>query len=116
MGIYQAQQGKYIRENEVVNKFFLFFSGIGNWVLNLFDANHYQIIDGERYRTEDQFYQKSTPDQLKNSDSSSVNASNSTNQSPTQSDYTNDENHIENLANNSAVLDIQNHEINNETM
>ena len=39
-----------------MNKFFLFFSWIGNWTLNLFDANHYQIIDGERYRTEDQFY------------------------------------------------------------
>jgi hypothetical protein len=25
-------------------------------VLNLFDANHYQIIDEERYRAEDQFY------------------------------------------------------------
>jgi hypothetical protein len=26
MGIYQAQQGKYIRESEIINKFFLFFS------------------------------------------------------------------------------------------
>ena len=31
---------------------------MGNWVLNLFDANHYQIIDGERYRAEDQYYSK----------------------------------------------------------
>ena len=40
----------------MTNKFFALFSGIGNRVLNLFDANHYQIIDEERYRTEDQFY------------------------------------------------------------
>ena len=35
----------------------MLFSGIWNWVLNLFDSNHYQIIDAERYRTEEQFYQ-----------------------------------------------------------
>ena len=40
----------------MTNKFFALFSGIGNRVLNLFDANHYQIIDEERYRTEDQYY------------------------------------------------------------
>ncbi len=56
MWIYQATNWKYIWENEFTNKFFAFFSWIGNWVLNLFDANHYQIIDEERYRTEDQFY------------------------------------------------------------
>ena len=36
----------------------MLFSGIGNWVLNLFDSNHYQIIDEERYRAEYQFYEK----------------------------------------------------------
>jgi hypothetical protein len=39
-----------------MNKFFALFSGVGNWVLNLFDANHYQIIDEQRYRAENQFY------------------------------------------------------------
>lgn len=58
MWIYQAQQGKYIWENEIINKFFSFFSWIGNWTLNLFDSNHYQIIDKDRYRSEDQFYTK----------------------------------------------------------
>ena len=58
MWIYQAQQGKYIWENEIINKFFSFFSWIGNRTLNLFDANHYQIIDKDRYRSEDQFYTK----------------------------------------------------------
>ena len=56
MWIYQATKWKYIWENEFINKFFAFFSWIGNWVLNLFDANHYQIIDEERYRAENQFY------------------------------------------------------------
>ena len=27
-------------------------------MLNLFNANHYQIVDAERYRTEEQFYSK----------------------------------------------------------
>jgi ABC-type transport system involved in Fe-S cluster assembly fused permease/ATPase subunit len=57
MWIYQATKWKYIWENEMTNKFFMLFSGIWNWVLNLFDSNHYQIIDAERYRTEEQFYQ-----------------------------------------------------------
>ena len=58
MWIYQATKGKYIWESEFLNKFFMLFSGIWNWVLNLFDANHYQIIDEERYRDETQFYPK----------------------------------------------------------
>ena len=104
MWIYQAQQGKYIWENEVVNKFFLFFSWIGNWTLNLFDANHYQIIDAERYRTEEQFYAK--PDKDEKSDSEQP-GNTSENWQATQGENWN-----------SAVdsLDIQNHEINNETV
>ena len=106
MWIYQAQQWKYIWENEWINKFFLFFSWIGNWTLNLFEANHYQIIDAERYRTEDQFYSKTvkTPKDDK-SDSSQTNTT---------------ENWPVTLGENwnSAIesLDIQNHEINNETV
>lgn len=104
MWIYQAQQGKYIWENEVVNKFFLFFSWIGNWTLNLFDANHYQIIDAERYRTEEQFYAK--PDKDEKSDSEQP-GNTSENWQATQGENWN-----------SVVdsLDIQNHEINNETV
>lgn len=58
MGLYQARKWEYIRKSEMTNRFFLFFSGMGNRVLNLFDANHFQIIDEERYRSEDQFYTK----------------------------------------------------------
>ena len=107
MWIYQAQQGKYIWEWEAMNKFFLFFSWIGNWTLNLFDANHYQIIDAERYRTEEQFYAKSSKESKdEKSDSSQTDDKNENSQS-TQGDNWN-----------SAVdaLDIQNHEINNETV
>ena len=107
MWIYQAQQGKYIWENEVVNKFFLFFSWIGNWTLNLFDANHYQIIDAERYRTEEQFYAK--PGKGENDEKSDSEQPNNTaeNWQSTQGENSN-----------SVVdsLDIQNHEINNETV
>jgi hypothetical protein len=107
MWIYQAQQGKYIWESEVVNKFFLFFSWIGNWTLNLFDANHYQIIDAERYRTEEQFYAK--PGKEEKDDKSD---STQTNDTAENWQNTQGENW------NSAVdsLDIQNHEINNETV
>ena len=107
MWIYQAQQGKYIWENEVVNKFFLFFSWIGNWTLNLFDANHYQIIDGERYRAEEQFYAKPGKEEKdENADSSQTNNTNENSQAAQGETW------------NSAVdsLDIQNHEINNETV
>ena len=105
MGIYQAQQGKYIWENEVVNKFFLFFSWIGNWTLNLFDANHYQIIDAERYRTEEQFYAKPGKEEKDEKSDSSKTNDTTENWQSTQGE-------------NSAVdsLDIQNHEINNETV
>ena len=108
MWIYQAQQGKYIWENEVVNKFFLFFSWIGNWTLSLFDANHYQIIDAERYRTEDQFYEKPSKEgKDEKSDSSQTNDNTTKNSQDNQGDNWN-----------SAIdsLDIQNHEINNEAV
>ena len=91
----------------VYNKFFLFFSWIGNWTLNLFDANHYQIIDEERYRTEEQFYIKSGKGKKdEGSDSSQTDDKNENSQS-TQGDNWDP-------AVNS--LDIQNHEINNETV
>ena len=106
MWIYQAQQGKYIWENEVVNKFFLFFSWIGNWVLNLFDANHYQIIDGERYRSEEQFYAKpAKKEQVENTDSSQANNTAESIQN----------NQVDNWNSTIDSLNIQNHEINNET-
>ena len=107
MWIYQAQQGKYIWENEVVNKFFLFFSWIGNWTLNLFDANHYQIIDAERYRTEEQFYAKPGKEEKDEKSDSTQTNDTAENWQATQGEKWN-----------SAVdsLDIQNHEINNETV
>lgn len=98
MWIYQAQQGKYIWESEVVNKFFLFFSWLWNWVLNLFDSNHYQIIDWERYRTEDQFYSK--PSKEEKGDDSETQKPEENNQPVSQN--------IEDLNN-------QNHEINNDS-
>lgn len=107
MWIYQAQQGKYIWENEVVNKFFLFFSWVGNWTLNLFDANHYQIIDAERYRTEEQFYAKPGKEEKDDKSDSGQPNNAAENWQVTQGENWN-----------SAVdsLDIQNHEINNETV
>lgn len=107
MWIYQAQQGKYIWESEVVNKFFLFFSWIGNRTLNLFDANHYQIIDAERYRTEEQFYAKPGKEEKDEKSDSGQPNNTAENWQNTQGDNWN-----------SAVdsLDIQNHEINNETV
>ena len=107
MWIYQAQQGKYIWESETVNKFFLFFSWIGNRTLNLFDANHYQIIDAERYRTEDQFYAKPSKEEKKDEKSDSSQTNNIEISQATQGETWN-----------STIdsLDIQNHEINNETV
>ena len=119
MWIYQAQQGKYIWESEAVNKFFMFFSWIGNWTLNLFDANHYQIIDAERYRSEEQFYPKVSKEEKKeeNSDSSQVNATE--NIQATQNVQTPESSQVTPVDNwNPAVemLNIQNHEINNEAV
>ena len=107
MWIYQAQQGKYIWESEVVNKFFLFFSWIGNWTLNLFDANHYQIIDAERYRTEDQFYAK--PSKEENTENSESSQTSDANANIAQ-------NQVESSNSTIDSLNIQNHEINNETI
>ena len=107
MWIYQAQQGKYIWESEAINKFFLFFSWIGNWTLNLFDANHYQIIDAERYRTEDQFYAKPVKEEkYEKTDSSQTNNTTENSQSTS----------IETWSSAVDTLDIQNHEINNKTV
>ena len=113
MGIYQAQQGKYIWENEVVNKFFLFFSWIGNWVLNLFDANHYQIIDEERYRSEEQFYPKPSKEEKK--DSEDKNDSWNSVTEPSKTSENSDATQVNNWDSDVSSLDIQNHEINNES-
>jgi len=121
MWIYQATKWKYIWENEFTNKFFAFFSGIGNWVLNLFDANHYQIIDGERYRTEDQFYsnkkeEKTEEVQAEQPTTQNLNDLNSQNQ--TVNDATSDwktlDNNQQNVINNQNIwIDLSGHEINN---
>ena len=90
-----------------MNKFFLFFTWIGNWTVNLFDANHYQIIDAERYRTEEQFYAKPSKESKdEKSDSNQTDDKNENSQS-TQGD---------NWSSAVNSLDIQNHEINNETV
>lgn len=119
MWIYQAQQGKYIWESEAVNKFFMFFSWIGNWTLNLFDANHYQIIDAERYRSEEQFYPKVSKEEKKEEKSDSFQVNATENIQATQNVQTPESSQVTPVDNwNSAVemLNIQNHEINNETV
>ncbi|MDR0860641.1 MAG: hypothetical protein LBO09_06830 [Candidatus Peribacteria bacterium] len=40
--IKQAYDGKYQRDTNGATKFFSGFAGLGSWVLNLFDADHYQ--------------------------------------------------------------------------
>ena len=113
MWIFQATKWRYVWENEFTNKFFALFSGIGNWVLNLFDANHYQIIDEERYRAENQFYSKPEKKEEKADES---------NQSATQNPATNDsisdgktlDNNQQNVINNQDIwIDLSGHEINN---
>ena len=128
MWIYQAQQGKYIWESETINKFFLFFSWIGNWTLNLFDANHYQIIDAERYRAEDQFYAKPSKEEKKDENSDTTQANNTAENiqwTPVQENLAQgvqtqqvsaQENQVNNWNSAVEMLDIQNHEINNETV
>ena len=111
MGIYQAQQGKYIWESEAINKFFLFFSWIWNWTLNLFDANHYQIIDAERYRTEEQFYSK--PSKEDNSKEAEEKSDSSQTNNPTGDTQ---ESPVNNWNSAVKMLDIQNHEINSDTV
>ena len=85
----------------MTNKFFMLFSGVWNWVLNLFDSNHYQIIDWERYRSEGQFY---TKQQNKEISVDEWNDKNINNSNSTVSDW--------NIS--KYDLDIQNHEINKE--
>ena len=101
MWIYQATKWKYIWEGEMINKFFMLFSGVWNWVLNLFDSNHYQIIDWERYRSEDQFYSKQQNKEISVDEWNDKNINNS---NSTVSDW--------NIS--KYDLDIQNHEINKE--
>ena len=123
MWIYQATEWKYIWESEFINKFFAFFSGIGNWVLNLFEANHYKIIDAERYRTEEQFYEKEEKQEEK-SDSSMEDSQqitqnlddlNNQNQVPNDSilDWKTLDNNQQNVINNQSIwIDLSGHEIN----
>ena len=122
MWIYQATKWKYIWENEFTNKFFAFFSGIGNWVLNLFDANHYQIIDGERYRTEDQFYSNKKEEKadtpMESNQPTTQNLGDLNTQSQQQNDANSDwktlDNNQQNVINNQDIwIDLSGHEINN---
>jgi len=65
----------------------------------LFDANHYQIIDWERYRSEEQFYAKFDNKDKKERDN--------------QNNNTGD---MDNWNANIDALNLQNHEINNESI
>ena len=120
MCVYQATKWKYIRESEYSNKFFAFFSGIWNWVLNLFDANHYQIIDAERYRAEDQYYsdkkeEKKDENQAEQPATQNLNDLNSQNQTTntTTSDWKTLDNNQQNVINNQSIwIDLSGHEIN----
>ncbi len=121
MWIYQATKWKYIWENEFTNKFFAFFSGIGNWVLNLFDANHYEIIDEERYRAENQFYsnkkeEKTETTQNEQPTTQNLNDLNSQNQTEnnTTSEWKTLDNNQQNVISNQNIwIDLSGHEINN---
>ena len=113
MWIFQATKWRYIWENEFVNKFFALFSGIGNWVLNLFDANHYQIIDEERYRAENQFYPKAEKKEEKTDESNQSSTQNQT-VNNTNSDWKTLDNNQQNVINNQGIwIDLSGHEINN---
>ncbi len=123
MGIYQATKWKYIWENEFTNKFFAFFSGIWNWVLNLFDANHYQIIDEERYRAENQFYSKENKKEI-NSDAiqseqpttqnlDDLNSQNQNLNNEVLESKTLDNNQQNIISNQDIWIDLSGHEINN---
>ena len=123
MWICQATKWKYIWETEFTNKFFAFFSGIGNWVLNLFDANHYQVIDEERYRSENQFYPKNTKEEKSDSNqeinqptAQNLNELNSQNQieNNTNSNGKTLDNNQQNIINSQDIwIDLSGHEINN---
>ena len=120
MCMYQATKWKYIWENEYVNKFFAVFTGMGNRVLNLFDANHYQIIDEERYRAEDQYYsnkkeEKTDTAQTNQPATQNLNDLNSQNQTTntTTSDWKTLDNNQQNVINNQDIwIDLSGHEIN----
>ena len=113
MWIFQATKWRYIWEDEMVNKFFLLFSGIWNWVLNLFDANHYQIIDWERYRTEDQFYTK-VEKKEETTDESSQSGTQNQPINEVNSDWKTLDNNQQNVINNQDIwIDLSGHEINN---
>jgi len=122
MWIYQATKWKYIWENEFTNKSFAFFSGIGNWVLNLFDANHYQIIDEERYRAENQFYSNKKEEKIQTTQNEqpttqNLNDLNSQNQTEnnTTSEWKTLDNNQQNVINNQNIwIDLSGHEINNQ--
>ena len=113
MWIFQATKWRYIWENEFTNKFFALFSGIGNWVLNLFDANHYQIIDEERYRAENQFYSKSEKKEEK-TDESNQSATQNPAANNVNSDWKTLDNNQQNVISNQNIwIDLSGHEINN---
>ena len=123
MWIYQATQWKYIWETEFWNRFFAFFSWLWNWVLTLFDANHYQIIDEERYRAEDQYYPKenkkeetSDATQAPQPTTQNLDDLNSQNQTinTTTSEWKTLDNNQQNVINNQSIwIDLSGHEINN---
>ena len=113
MWIYQSTKWKYIWETELTNKFFAFFSGIWNWVLNLFDANHYQIIDEERYRAENQFYQKNSKKE-ETTDNTIENTQPTTQNLNDLNSQNNLDNNQQNVINNQDIwIDLSGHEINN---
>ena len=123
MCIYQATKWKYIWENEYTNKFFALFSGLGNRVLNLFDANHYQIIDEQRYRAEDQYYWNSKKEEKTNTtqteqqpSTQNLNDLNSQDQTANNlnSDWKTLDNNQQNVINNQSIwIDLSGLEINN---
>ena len=117
--MYQATRWKYIWESEYTNKFFAIFTGMGNRVLNLFDANHYQIIDGQRYRTEDQYYSDKKWDKVDATNKPTtqnlddLNSQNQTANTTTSDWKTLDNNQQNVIINQSIWIDLSGHEINN---
>ena len=120
MCIYQATKWKYIWEDEYTNKFFALFSGLGNRVLNLFDANNYQIIDEERYRSEDQYYsnkKQEKTDTTQTDQPATQNLNDLNSQNPATNIATSDwktlDNNQQNVINNQSIwIDLSGHEIN----
>lgn len=120
MCIYQATKWKYIWEDEYTNKFFALFSGLGNRVLNLFDANNYQIIDEERYRSEDQYYsnkKQEKTDTTQTDQPATQNLNDLNSQNPATNTATSDwktlDNNQQNVISNQSIwIDLSGHEIN----